>query len=76
MADNLAIKNIASYAELRTFNHSSLFGNDWQFGIPALGVPAQQFGFTRINSAPGYNSGDQSTATKELRLQGAHGADR
>jgi iron complex outermembrane receptor protein len=72
-SDNLTLKNIASYGQLTTFQRSSLFGTDWRFGIPALGIPVQQFGFTLINPAPGFKSADQYTMTEEFQIQGKLG---
>jgi iron complex outermembrane receptor protein len=69
-SDTLTIKNIASYAQLAVTQRSGLFGEDWQFGIPALGVPVQSFDFASIDHPPGLKSVDQSTMTEELQVQG------
>ncbi|MET0239930.1 MAG: TonB-dependent receptor [Sphingobium sp.] len=69
-SDELTVKNIVSYSQLSAFQRASLFGNDWRFGVPALGFPVRQFGFTSINPAPGLKTVDQSTFSEEFQLQG------
>jgi iron complex outermembrane receptor protein len=69
-SDDLTIKNIISYAQLSVFQRSSLFGNDWRFGVPALGFPVRQFAFSLINPVAGLKSVDQSTFSEEVQFQG------
>jgi iron complex outermembrane receptor protein len=68
--DNLTIKNIASYGELRQSLRQEVFGT--RFLVPDV-VPG--FGGTRIlttqaSPLPGLNLNDQSTLTEELQFQG------
>lgn len=63
-SDNLTIKNIASYAELRINNNSQVFGSDFTlFGGPRIYS-------NMIHTAPGLDNTSQSTFTEELQLQG------
>jgi iron complex outermembrane receptor protein len=65
-SDNLTIKNIASYAELRLRNNIELFGSDFTLGGP-LGPKVYS---NMIHSAPGIDTTSQSTFTEELQFQG------
>jgi iron complex outermembrane receptor protein len=64
--DDLTIKNIASYAELKLDLGSSVFGVDPVAAIP-LNPPVD---FVNSNPLPGGHSGNQSTMTEELQAQG------
>jgi iron complex outermembrane receptor protein len=78
LSDNLTVKNIASYAELKNYNRSSVFGNYWIIDQNAPGpgntvrpgflgqviTPAQ------ATNAPDHPLNDQSTLTEELQFQG------
>lgn len=62
--DNLTMKNIVSYAELRLRNNIQLFGSDFTlFGGPRIYS-------NMIHSAPGIDTTSQSTFTEELQFQG------
>lgn len=71
-SDNLRIKNIVSYGELKQSLRSALFGT--QFSTPAiaaLGVPSFPIDFTNVTPAPqGTGAADQTTFTEELQFQG------
>jgi iron complex outermembrane receptor protein len=68
-SDALTVKNIVSYAELRDYYRSTLFGTDWYLGPQALP-------FIAIAPAPGAYSAAQSTFTEELQFQGNALAER
>jgi iron complex outermembrane receptor protein len=70
--DNLTIKNIASYAELKLDLGSSVFGTNLFANSIPLNPPVD---FTDSNPLPGGHTGDQSTMTEELQAQG-HAFDR
>lgn len=65
-SDNLTIKNIASYAELRLVNNVALFGSDFRLGGPA----GPRVYSNMIHKAPGVDTTSQSTFTEELQFQG------
>jgi len=81
VSDNLTVKNIVSYAKLRTKIHSDLFGTNLIIpqgafvapipnvfpGFPATATPV---GFAVIRNIPGGHSSNQTTFTEEFRLQG------
>lgn len=69
--DDLTFKNIISYAELTQDLRSAMFGT--AFVTPALGalLPSYRVGFASIQPIPGGHTGDQSTFTEEMRLDGA-----
>lgn len=67
-SDSLTVKNIISYAQLRSQIRSALFGSNFQLG-PGLNV-----GFASIRHLPGGYSANQSTFTEELQIQGRTGA--
>ncbi len=83
--DNLTVRNIASYAQLWTKTHTSLFGTQLVLprgaffaGIPGVVDPVPNlnipFNFASIRHIPGGFSSNQATFTEELRLEGS--ADR
>ena len=72
--DNLAVRNIVSYAQLWTKTHTPLFGtqffvpaNTFAPGIPALTTP---FNFAVIRHLPDGHSSNQATFTEEFRFEG------
>ena len=67
-SDTFTVKNIASYAELRDFDQSALFGTDWKLPTP---VGPLLLPFASIVPIPGKQSADSSTITEELQLQGS-----
>jgi len=83
-SDNLTIKNIVSYSQLRHRQHVDLFGTNWI--VPAtLTHPdgrvvntapytGLNFGFVSAESVPNGYSNEQSTFTEELQFQG-HSSD-
>ena len=84
VSDNVTLKNIISYAQLREFLNTALFGAD--FVSPAtLTLPigpggslvtfpnptaGQRFTFSGIKPVTNGNEADQSTFTEEFRIQG------
>jgi iron complex outermembrane receptor protein len=77
-SDQITVKNIISYAELRTKIRSALFGTQFVFtkdlffpGFPAQDTPV---GFANIRHVPDGYSSNQSTFTEELQVQGEMGA--
>ena len=71
VADDIAFKNIISYAELTNDLRSAMFGT--AFITPAIGtlLPSYRVGFASIQPIPGGHTGDQSTFTEEMRLDGS-----
>jgi iron complex outermembrane receptor protein len=79
-SDNLTIKNIVSYAQLKQVQHVDLFGTDWI--IPAtltspsgVAVNTGAFAGSRMvfvtaESIPNRSTNNQSTFTEELQFQG------
>ncbi len=67
VSDNLTIKNIASYAELKDDMVSSLFGVVLPFSLPSGNYPV---GFTEVHAVPGGDSAHEKTITEELQFQG------
>jgi iron complex outermembrane receptor protein len=74
-SDTLTVKNIISYAELREFYKSPIFGTDFNYqdfaAAPFLGItsPTPTF-FAASSPIPGTHSAAESTFTEELQLQG------
>lgn len=67
--DNLTIKNIASYAQLKNYVQNDIFGTNFTLGrglAPLLS--------STIATAPGYNVNAESTTTHELQVLG-HSSD-
>lgn len=78
-SDNLTIKNIASYAQMKDKLHTSLFGTN--FRTPDLTVFNPNlvpfaFDFTNVSPTPGGSQANQSTYTEELQFQGNVDEDR
>jgi iron complex outermembrane receptor protein len=69
VSDHLTVKNIVSYAELRTKLVSSLFGTNWF-------TPFGPISFAQADIAPGFSTTSQSTFTEELQLSGRTDNDR
>jgi iron complex outermembrane receptor protein len=70
-SDTLTVKNIVSYAQLRDKLRSDNFGTAWTLPLPAvLGGPTP-IAFTYVNPTTGLSTGDQSTFTEELQVQGS-----
>jgi iron complex outermembrane receptor protein len=67
--DNLTVKNIISYAQLKDELNSPLFGTNFAISNPPLS-------FAGVNPIPGAATADQSTFTEELQLQGRAFDDR
>ncbi len=76
--DNITIKNIISYAQLKDDYNTGLFGTDWILSdVPGLGAlfpKGQKLFFTDSQPAPGADTANQSTFTEELQVQ-AHALD-
>ena len=70
IADNLTIKNIASYGQFHTNYRNNLFGDNST--VPGFFGPAGGTPFILVNSnpVPGSISGAEQTATEELQFQG------
>ncbi|HEX7853718.1 MAG TPA: TonB-dependent receptor [Sphingobium sp.] len=68
--DNLTFKNIVSYAELRDYLQSALFGTNLNAGNLSPFLPATSFAFASSNPVPGGATGAQSTFTEEFQVQG------
>lgn len=67
-SDNLTIKNIASYAQLRDSLNNGLFATDFSVVGGALnGVP---FSFAASEPLPGSETASEHTVTEELQFQG------
>ncbi|WP_165190880.1 TonB-dependent receptor [Caulobacter soli] len=77
-SDNVTVKNIISYAELKQTLRTALFGTQFATPpVPALNLPSFPFNFATIVPAPNANgAADQSTFTEELQLQGRSGDNR
>jgi iron complex outermembrane receptor protein len=72
-SDNLTVKNIASYAQLRDYLNDGIFGTD--FLTPGTGIytglPAGvHFGFAASRPYPGSLTAAERTITEELQFQG------
>jgi iron complex outermembrane receptor protein len=65
--DNVTIKNIASYAQIKQRGSSPIFGINWQ--IPVDGT-VYNTNFQESTSPAGRNTADESTFTDELRFEG------
>src|SRR6201999_2365676 len=75
--DDLTIKNIASYAQLRDFDANAIFGSYFTTPvasafppyslIPAKGVP---FIFAASTPLPGSLTAEERTMTEEVQVQG------
>jgi iron complex outermembrane receptor protein len=80
--DNLTVKNIFSYGQLKTRLRSALFGTDYH--IPAFNdvtnAPSVGAGlpwlFANVNPDDNGNSSSQSNMVEELQFQGNVGGDR
>ncbi|MFA7602068.1 MAG: TonB-dependent receptor [Novosphingobium sp.] len=68
VSDNLTIKNIVSYAELKMLTNIQVFGTN--FTLPTMFGPLPIYS-NMIHSAPGLNNTSQSTFTEELQFQGS-----
>jgi iron complex outermembrane receptor protein len=69
-SDALAIKNVASYAQLDEKYRNGLFGTNF---FLAPGVP---IGFANSTPLPGGSTADESTTTDEIQFQGRSSDDR
>jgi len=71
--DDLTIKNIVSYAQLKDDYQSPIFGTDWILsdlpGIGAFFPKGEKLFFTDSQPPPGEDSANESTFTEELQLQ-------
>lgn len=71
--DNLTIKNIFSYAELRSVNNMDLFGGYWLIDGTPFGTErpdqVQTFAYTHAEPVSGLTNA-QSTMVEELQFQG------
>jgi iron complex outermembrane receptor protein len=80
--DNLTIKNIASFAELKDDLNNPLFGTNFTTGsLPAFppffpGLKSYSFDFSVVSPVPGGDSAHQNTYTEELQFQGHSSGDR
>lgn len=68
-SDNLVIKNIISYAELRQSTNSQIFGSNFQLLSPLSGTPYPVYS-NMLHHAAGLDTTSQSTFTEELQFQG------
>jgi iron complex outermembrane recepter protein len=70
-SDTLTVKNILSYAQLKEYFTSALFGTNFHLILPPFfpppGVPIN---FVNLTPIPGGPTADESTATEEMQLQG------
>ena len=73
VSDNFVVKNIFSYAELRTTNNMDLFGSYWIVGGATPGTETasqvQTFAFTHDEATSGHTNAE-STMVEELQFQG------
>ncbi len=70
-SDNLAVKNIASYAQLDDKILAPLFGTNLKAFTSFLpSIPPSPFQFAELADIPGRSFADQATYTEELQLQG------
>ena len=71
--DNITIKNIISYAELKDDYTTGLFGTDWILSdVPGLGAffpKGERLFFTDSQPPAGADTANQSTFTEELQVQ-------
>lgn len=65
--ENLAVKNILSYAENESTLKTGVFGTDWIAG------DGNRMWFTESDVPPGYPTAHMSTTVWELQLQGENG---
>ena len=74
--EDLDLKNILSYGELKQNLRSAMFGT--AFVSPAIPgfLDSYRFGFSSIQALPDGHTADQWTATEELRLEGLGFDDR
>jgi iron complex outermembrane receptor protein len=84
--DNLTIKNIISYSQIRLNNITDVLGANYV--IPATmqvsptttintgALAGRALGFAEATRAPGFNSADQQNFVEEFRLQGKSGDGR
>jgi iron complex outermembrane receptor protein len=68
--DDLILKNIASYGQLRDWLYEDLFGTHWLVPPLLTHDGPQPFSFTNVTPAPGLASGREATFTEEAQLQG------
>ncbi|MDE2302767.1 MAG: TonB-dependent receptor [Sphingomonadales bacterium] len=71
--DNVTIKNIASYAQLKQAGDNPIFGVNWPVNV---GGTTYNTNFQEAVSPPNLNIADESTFTDELRFQGNTSDDR
>jgi iron complex outermembrane receptor protein len=81
ISDTLTLRNIISYAELRNFSRSSVFGNYWIVDssiVGPSGINTVRPGFdgepispAQITNAPDTPLNYQNTITEEIQLQGS-----
>ncbi|HEX4376383.1 MAG TPA: TonB-dependent receptor [Steroidobacteraceae bacterium] len=68
-SDNFTLKNIASYAELKSEIRTPLIGSN--FNTSMVGFPVSlPYVFFAVGGTPGEPSGHESTLTEELRVNG------
>ncbi|SFG00221.1 iron complex outermembrane recepter protein [Novosphingobium sp. CF614] len=84
--DNLTLKNIVSYSQIRLNNVTDVLGANYV--IPATmtvsptltintgALAGRALGFAEATRAPGFNSADQQNFVEEFRLQGKSGDGR
>ncbi len=66
--DNLTLKNIVSYAQLKQTFNAPLFGTD--FLVPAGGA-VYHVPFATVTTPPGLPTANESTFTEEFQIQGS-----
>ncbi len=76
-SDNITVKNIISYAELKEKFDNPIFGANFKSpAIPAIaalgfpGLPEYNFNFANSLTYPGRPTANESTFTEEFRIQG------
>ena len=70
-SDDLAVKNVASYAELNDKIADPLFGTNLRAFTPLLpSLPQSPFQFAAVTTIPGASFAQQATYTEELQVQG------
>ena len=69
--DNLTVKNIVSYGELKASLKEDQFGTAFSSNAAGMPLPSGYYvSYAAIESYPGLPSADQSTITEELRANG------
>lgn len=76
VSDSVTVKNIISYANLKTEIDTNVFGVNWSIPDGAGDIAGLNFGFTNAGMSPGVPSIDQRSMVVELQVQGLTLGDR